>query len=185
MRNTPHQLIAAFMLLLFFSAVTGGCKKDEEIIQPDPVINQPAPPTDPDLEGDPDEEEVPVSTLSLLRIELSGMQNTNGKINVALYNSSGSFNDPNLAYRETFPPVTSTTMVIEIDELPAGEYAFGLFHDENENNTLDTNWLNIPQEGFAFSNNAMGTFGPPSWNQAKFTIPENSTVTQIIQLQHF
>ena len=33
-------------------------------------------------------------TLSKLVINLSGMQNLNGKINVALYNSESSFNNP-------------------------------------------------------------------------------------------
>jgi uncharacterized protein (DUF2141 family) len=94
-------------------------------------------------------------TLSKLVINLSGMQNLNGKINVALYNSEASFNNPNQAYRELFLTPTATSMTIEIDSLPAGTYAFGIFHDENNNQQIDQNWLNIPTEGFAFSNNVI------------------------------
>lgn len=181
LKTTSRLLI----LMFFFAALTGGCKKDEEMSQPPAEINQPDPITNEDPEDEESETDPPPITLSMVRIELTGMENTNGMINVAVYNSSASFNEPSMAVREVFTPVTGLSMVIEIDDLEAGEYAFGLFHDENSNYELDTNWLTIPQEGFAFSNNAMGTFGPPSWSQAKFTLPANSTLTQIIQLQHF
>ena len=32
--------------------------------------------------------------------------------------------------------------------LPEGEYAISLFHDENENKELDTNFIGIPKEAF-------------------------------------
>jgi uncharacterized protein (DUF2141 family) len=164
-----------FAFALLFAMIS--CKKEEIVIQqpdPEPVII--------------DEEDTTGSVnnqLSIIRIELSGMLNTNGKINVALYNNSSSFNNPEQAYRETFPVVTGLSMVIEFNDILVGDYAFALYHDANSNNQLDQNWLGIPQEGFAFSNNSMGTFGPPSFNQAKFNVPASSVVTQIIELQHF
>ena len=47
--------------------------------------------------------------------------------------------------------------------LPAGKFAVAVFHDENGNDTLDTNLLGIPKEGYAFSENARGFAGPPSF----------------------
>ena len=47
-------------------------------------------------------------------------------------------------------------------ELPKGAYAVSAFHDVNNNGKLDTNPLGIPKEPYGFSNNARGTFGPPS-----------------------
>jgi len=76
-------------------------------------------------------------------------------------------------------------MIINIDNIPSGNYAFAIFHDENSNMELDLNVLSIPKEGFAFSNNAMGLFGPPSWEQSSFSLPENSVLTQNIELKHF
>ena len=125
------------------------------------------------------------NTLSKLVVNLSGMKNSNGKVNFALYNSSSAFNDPNQAYREIFVGAIIDNMTLTLDSLPAGEYAFGIFHDENENNEIDKNWMGIPSEGFAFSNNAMGSFGPPSYSQAKFTVPEKSIVTQDINLRFY
>ncbi|MFY9309552.1 MAG: DUF2141 domain-containing protein [Bacteroidia bacterium] len=127
----------------------------------------------------------PLDSLSYIVINLSGMKNTNGKINVALYNSEQTFNDPDQVYRKLFLSTTGSTMTINIDSLPAGQYAFGVFHDENDNASIDTNFLGIPQEGFSFSNNAYGSFGPPTWADAKFDLPVMSTVTQSILLKFY
>lgn len=165
-----------FLLIVAFSL---SCKKKNPTPQPDPI------PLPQDTTGNNNGGGGNATPFSTLTIQLTGMQNTNGKINVALYNSSSSYNDPNQAYKEMFVPCNGTTMSFTLDSLPAGDYAFAIFHDENDNQQLDQNFLNIPTEGFAFSNNAMGNFGPPSWSQAKFTLPESTSVTQNITLNFF
>jgi uncharacterized protein (DUF2141 family) len=60
-------------------------------------------------------------------------------------------------YKETF-------------EIPAGTYVIGYYIDANENEKLDTNFIGIPKEQFGFSNNARGTFGPPNFESASFTL---------------
>ena len=47
--------------------------------------------------------------------------------------------------------------------LSEGEYAVRLFHDINDNNDLDTNVFGMPTEGYGFSNQAVGNFGPPKY----------------------
>jgi uncharacterized protein (DUF2141 family) len=156
--------------VLFLSLSIVSCKKKTFEPQPDSIENV-------------DSVAVTSDSLSKLVINVSGMENTNGKLNVALYNNSDNFNNPELVYKELFLTLPGQSMTVIFDSIPAGTYAFALFHDENDNQVLDQNFLNIPQEGFAFSNNSMGTFGPPSYNQAKFNIPKNSTVTQNISLR--
>ena len=156
--------------VLFLSLSIVSCKKKTFEPQPDPIENV-------------DSVAVTSDSLSKLVINVSGMENTNGKLNVALYNNSDNFNNPELVYKELFLTLPGQSMTVIFDSIPEGTYAFALFHDENDNQVLDQNFLNIPQEGFAFSNNSMGTFGPPSYNQAKFNIPKNSTVTQNISLR--
>ena len=161
------------VLLITASSLAVSCKKKNNIPQPDPIENPQ------DTTGNT------IDTLSKVVINLSGMQNTNGKVNVALYNSSSTFNDPNQAYRELFLDCTGGSMTITLDSLVQGEYAFAIFHDENNNQQIDQNLLSIPTEGFAFSNNAMGTFGPPNWTQSKFSVPASSTVNQTITLNFY
>lgn len=67
----------------------------------------------------------------------------------------------------------------KFEGLAHGEYAFSLFHDENNNEKLDTNVFGIPKESYAFSNNASGSFGPPSFSKAKFSIKSESTQMKI------
>ena len=160
---------------LIFAITISSCKKKNIEPQPNPT------PITQDSTG----ENTNTDTLSKLVINLSGMQNTNGKVNVALFNSSASFNDPNQAYRELFLVCTGSSMTISLDSIIPGDYAFAIFHDENDNQNLDQNVLGIPTEGFAFSNNAMGTFGPPNWTQSKFTILNSSIVSQNIELNFY
>jgi uncharacterized protein (DUF2141 family) len=53
--------------------------------------------------------------------------------------------------------------------VPKGSYALSAFHDQNENGKLDTNFMGLPIEDYGTSRNARGTFGPPSFDDAKFT----------------
>ena len=55
-------------------------------------------------------------------------------------------------------------------EIPDGIYAIGIFVDTNNNNKMDRNFLGIPKEQYGFSNNAKGSFGPPSFKDASFEI---------------
>lgn len=58
---------------------------------------------------------------------------------------------------------------IKFDDLPTGDYAIALIHDENSNNKLDTAF-GIPLEGFGFSRNPVIRFGPPSFAAAEFPV---------------
>lgn len=66
--------------------------------------------------------------------------------------------------------------------LPAGEYAVRIMHDRNGNGELDSNFVGMPTEPWAFSNNATGRFGPPTWEQVKFSLAGDTT--QNITLNH-
>jgi len=47
-------------------------------------------------------------------------------------------------------------------------YGISAFHDENDNQRLDTNFLGIPTESWVTSRGAKAFFGPPSFDDAKF-----------------
>jgi uncharacterized protein (DUF2141 family) len=164
-----------FLSILFLALLPlVACKKKVTTTQPDPEPIE-----------ELDSSETSTNNFSKLIIKISGMKNENGKMNIALYNKSEGFNDPSKVFKEFFLLIDEDPMIVSIDSLPAGEYAFGIFHDENDNQVLDQNFLGIPKEGFAFSNNAMGSFGPPTYSQAKFMIPVKSQVTQLIDLKFF
>ena len=63
------------------------------------------------------------------------------------------------------------TVTFTID-LPPGEYAFQVYQDLDDNGKMKTNFIGIPKEPTAVSNNAKGKFGPPKYKDAKMTVAD-------------
>jgi uncharacterized protein (DUF2141 family) len=115
-----------------------------------------------------------------LIIEVNNINNNKGKIGVSVFNSSDGFpNATNKAKYLVLGNIAGNASRIEIENMPFGEYAVSIIHDENENNKLETNFLGIPNEGIGMSNDAKGTFGPPNFEQAKFKFSKNNQAIQI------
>jgi len=109
--------------------------------------------------------------------QLADKQKPEGTTLISLYNSEENFavmNNNKVSSLRIKPQ--SKTVQITLHNLSAGEYAFSLFHDANDNGKLDTNILGIPSEQYGFSNNA-GSFGPAKFSDAKFTLSDDKTVT--------
>lgn len=104
-----------------------------------------------------------------LTIHVDDVKAFGGRIEVALYNSAGTFLKTAAGAAGTAARRDANTVVLK--DLPAGDYAFAVFHDANSNGKLDRNLLGIPTEDYAFSNNALGKMGPPSFEQARFSLP--------------
>lgn len=104
-----------------------------------------------------------------LTIHIDDVKTAGGKIQVALYNSAGTFLKTAVAQASAAATEQANTVVLKA--LPEGEYAFAVFHDANSNDQLDKNMMGIPTEDYAFSNNALGKMGPPSYDSARFTLP--------------
>ncbi|WP_051293975.1 DUF2141 domain-containing protein [Pseudoduganella violaceinigra] len=51
-----------------------------------------------------------------------------------------------------------------------GSYAVMVYHDENNNGKLDKAASGMPLEGYGFSRNARGHWGPPNFDDARFDI---------------
>jgi uncharacterized protein (DUF2141 family) len=66
--------------------------------------------------------------------------------------------------------IKSGTASVTFKDVPKGTYAISVYHDENNNGTLDRNGFGMPTEGYGTSNDAKGFMGPPKFEDAKFTI---------------
>jgi len=73
---------------------------------------------------------------------------------------------------------------VVFENLPAGEVAVSLFHDENSNSTLDRNFLGIPKEGWGASRDAKAHFGPPSYDDARLRLAAGEHKQIAIHLQY-
>lgn len=114
-----------------------------------------------------------------LTLEVRNIEQPEGYLYVAIYNDESKFlKEPVAAFRVKISRQTST---IPCTGLPAGEYAFALFHDLNGNGRLDTGRFGIPAEPYAFSNDAEGVMGPPSYEKCRFRLDKD--VTQVVHLK--
>lgn len=105
-----------------------------------------------------------------LTIQVENVESSEGYIAVGLYNSADNFLEIGKVYKGAFETSVKGTTVIEIPNLPSGKYAVSIFHDENGDKELDTNFLGIPKEPVAFSNAKMKLFGPPDFEDCTFEI---------------
>jgi len=112
---------------------------------------------------------------SSLEVVVNNIKSDKGVVMVGIFNSDKEFLEK--AWRGEKPKAQPGTMKVTFKDVPAGSYAISVYHDVNENGKLDKNLIGIPTEGFGFSNDAMGTFGPPSFEKAMFKSPADQPVT--------
>ncbi len=113
-------------------------------------------------------------------IELGALENAKGSIQISLFaNQDGFPDDWEKAFTSKTVAITPELKEIRLEDIPQGTYGIALIHDENENYELDTNFLGMPKEGYGFSNNARGRFGPPDFSDTIFTLDKESLVLNI------
>ena len=113
-----------------------------------------------------------VLSAQTLTIEVRGIEKVKGQLYVDFYSSEDTFLKKPLTGLRV--EVTDTVLTIPCQGLPAGEYAFALFQDENGNGRLDTTAFGIPTEKSGFSNNAEGIMGPPSYDKCLFCLQKDT-----------
>jgi len=114
-----------------------------------------------------------------IEVTVKNIKEPKGSIRVGLFNQDEDFLKK--AIDGKVVKATGTEVTVVFENLKAGEYAVSIIHDENDNGELDSNFMGIPKEGFAFGNNAAGMFGPPDFKQAKMKV-ESEPVKQEIKL---
>jgi len=112
-----------------------------------------------------------------LSIEFEGLKTEKGKLFVALYNSEEDFLKNEM--KGSVVEISNGKASASFDNLEKGIYAISSFYDKNDNGKMDTNFLGIPKEPVALSNNAKGKFGPPKYRDAKFLISTGHTNIKI------
>ena len=121
---------------------------------------------------------LPISLCGQLRLEVvvSGVTSSEGNVLVALYREASSFPKFEKVFRVGKAPAETGDTKVVLEDLPAGEYALAVFHDENRNDALDKNWLGLPKEDYGFSMARTKTFGPPSFDECLVVLREDMTL---------
>jgi uncharacterized protein (DUF2141 family) len=105
-----------------------------------------------------------------LSITIEGASPSNSYINVALHDKAATFLGG--APLRTTRTVAVNSAKVSFTDLPPGNYAVSVFHDENGDGTLNANPFGMPIERYGFSRDAAGHMGPPSFSDASISLEE-------------
>ncbi|QBY04505.1 DUF2141 domain-containing protein [Thalassotalea sp. HSM 43] len=117
---------------------------------------------------------IPASAATL-DIEVHGVQSEKGSLVINVYDNKKTWmeEDQQDIFKQHIVPLKGAlkdgVLATEID-IPEGEYALHIYQDWDDNKEMDSNWIGIPKEPVATSNNAKGSMGPPSYKDAKFKV---------------
>jgi uncharacterized protein (DUF2141 family) len=124
-------------------------------------------PTETEIEGD----------RASLTVLVTGIRSNEGKLRFALYRTRESFtNDPMLGGAET---IEERRAEWRLSNLEPGPYAVAIYHDENNDDKFNMNFLGIPTEDYGFSNNVRARLGPPSWKRVVFEVNPGTNLHHI------
>lgn len=105
-----------------------------------------------------------------LVVKVENIKEIKGSMMIAIYDHQDRFLSKEVMSADK--AIERNDIEFSFKGLGEGSYAISIFQDENGNGKLDTNFMGIPSEPYAFSNNAKGLFGPPSFEDCKFEVKE-------------
>lgn len=105
-----------------------------------------------------------------LIIEITELKSNDGKVMIEILDKDQN----SVAYSKGI--IVDNQSIVEFKDLNAGTYAVQYYHDENNNEKMDTGTFGIPLEGYGFSNDARGFMGPPDFEDELFSLEKNTTM---------
>jgi uncharacterized protein (DUF2141 family) len=114
---------------------------------------------------------------SPVSVVVTDLPSTKATLKLYFYNVKENFlKRGNYTMLKYVKPAGSKQITLPID-LPNGEWAVALTQDMNENDLVDRNFLGIPTEPYAFSNNVWPTMRAPEFDECKFRVNGAKVVT--------
>lgn len=98
-----------------------------------------------------------------------------GKVGFALYDKENFMKKP-IATAEA--KINGKISEVVFKDIAPGNYAVICYHDKNNNDKMDFATNGMPLEDYGASNNVMN-FGPPTFENAKFTVSDKNVSLEI------
>jgi uncharacterized protein (DUF2141 family) len=121
-----------------------------------------------------------LGAVNSIKVVVVGLHSNAGEVDCALFGSADGFpDDSSKAGKTTRSKIEKGEAVCMFADVAPGDYAVSVFHDENSNGKLDRNFMGMPKEGVGASNDAAGHFGPPKFDDARFSYKGGRSVLAI------
>lgn len=118
------------------------------------------------------------ATAAELAVNVHDIRAQTGTLRVALVNTTAAWDGKAAPVQAQQARPQDDSAHFTFKDLPAGDYAVLLTHDENDNGKLDTNLVGMPVEGYGFSNNPQ-VMRKPTFDEARFSVPAGGTAIDI------
>jgi uncharacterized protein (DUF2141 family) len=124
-------------------------------------------------------------TLGDITVVITDLRNAEGEILISLYDQAEGFpKDREAIIRSAaVAPDASGQVTIVFEDLPHGDYAIAVLHDEDTSQDMTFGAFHLPKEGYCFSNNVKVRFRPPKFKKTKFTL-DGDAVTQTLRMRY-
>lgn len=107
-----------------------------------------------------------------LRVEITNIRKGQGKLWIAMFRPGEKMDAERPSIYKIVDVAGKGAQVAEFD-LEPGSYALAVYHDLNNNQVLDKNFVGIPKEPYGFSNDFRPKFSPPKFQDCAFQLPAN------------
>ena len=117
-----------------------------------------------------------------LTVGVSDLRNSKGNVVFALYNRVDAFPDEQYKkyYKILRGNIANNSSVVIFKDLPNGEYAVNILHDENNDGKIKKRFI-LPVEGIGFSNfQSIGFSNRPTFEKASFNLRKSTTISVTI-----
>lgn len=121
-----------------------------------------------------------------LVVTITGLANNKGICKTCLFNNATSFEDETnkKPFTCTALPIKDKKAEATFSNIPAGTYAILVFHDVNQNNKMDVNFLGIPKEGYGASKNKLPFASAPTFKDNQFTVADQANCSINIKIRN-
>lgn len=114
------------------------------------------------------------------KVVVTNIKSKTGQVGFFLFNKPDGFpSHTEKALLSGFVKIVGNSAEYAFTNLAIGTYAVYVFHDEDNDKKLKTNFIGMPKEGMGVSNNAKGHFGPPKYDDAKFVFNKSGEAMTI------
>lgn len=110
-----------------------------------------------------------------ITVTVVNVSTDSGKVSFALYDKE---NFMKLPLQSKNGKIVNGKSTVTFENITPGDYAIICFHDKNDNDTMDFEANGMPMEDYGATNNVMN-FGPPKYDDAKFTVNDNDVSLEI------
>ncbi|MCX6609659.1 MAG: DUF2141 domain-containing protein [Acidobacteria bacterium] len=117
-----------------------------------------------------------------LTVNVKGFGSDKGSAMAALYDDAGAYPTKEAKSKDKqMVKIVQGVAVFTFKGVAPGTYAVAVYHDENGNGKMDTNFIGIPKEKTGASNDAKGKMGPPKFQDAKFVVSGDLAISITMQ----